>query len=94
MSEAGEPTKWDSAFREGYARGLEHSRSIPYREAWKQAAMTQNKAGEWVPSIPLPFFGWPHWYRCQCRRWFWTMDGYRGHYGLAHILDPKEGPTP
>lgn len=45
---------------------------------------TQNRRGEWVPSIPLP------WYEvrqhCDCGRRFWTAKGYRGHYALEHIL--------
>ncbi len=53
-----------------------------------ERTMTRNARGEWVPAIPLPFFAWPR-YRCHCGRTFWTMAGYRGHYGLAHILDPK-----
>jgi hypothetical protein len=46
---------------------------------------TQNKRGEWWPSIPLPFYGLRK--RCYCGRKFWTMEGYRGHYAVAHILD-------
>ncbi len=89
MSEAGQPTRWDIAFREGYAHGISNSRGIPYREAWKHAGtQTQNKRGQWVPAIPLPFYGLRK--HCHCGRKFWTMDGYRGHYALAHILDPKE----
>lgn len=45
---------------------------------------TQNNAGEWVPSIPLPLYGVRN--RCSCGRRFWTVRGYRGHYALAHIL--------
>lgn len=48
----------------------------------------QNKRGEWVPSIPIPLYVPPLMLRkrCSCGRGFWTMDGYRGHYALAHIL--------
>jgi hypothetical protein len=50
--------------------------------------MTQNARGEWVPAIPLPYLGLRR--RCgACDRRFWTMDGYRGHYALEHILDPE-----
>ena len=45
----------------------------------------QNARGEWVPDIPLPFFGLRK--RCSCGRRFWTMGGYRGHYAVHHILD-------
>jgi hypothetical protein len=45
---------------------------------------TQNDAGEWVPAIPLPFYGLRK--HCDCGRKFWTMAGYRGHYALRHIL--------
>jgi hypothetical protein len=44
----------------------------------------QNERGQWVPAVPLPFFGLRK--RCSCGRKFWTMDGYRGHYALCHIL--------
>ena len=45
---------------------------------------TQNKRGEWVPAIPLPYYGLRK--HCTCGRRFWTEQGYRGHYALAHIL--------
>ena len=44
----------------------------------------QNERGQWVPAIPLPYHGLRH--RCDCGRKFWTMDGYRSHYALRHIL--------
>ncbi len=47
-------------------------------------ASQENDDGAWVPAIPLPLFGWRK--RCSCGRGFWTLDGYRGHYALAHIL--------
>lgn len=43
-----------------------------------------NDRGEWVPAIPLPLYGLRK--HCRCGRKFWTTDGYRGHYALAHIL--------
>lgn len=52
---------------------------------------TQNSRGQWVPSIPLPYYGLIR-RRCQCLRWFWTAAGYRGHYALDHILYPPEAP--
>jgi hypothetical protein len=24
-----------------------------------------------------------------CGEKFWTLDGYKGHYALKHILDPR-----
>jgi hypothetical protein len=45
----------------------------------------ENRRGEWIPSIPLP---WPllAGYRCSCGRRSWTLPGYQGHYALEHIL--------
>lgn len=54
-------------------------------------ATTRNADGEWVPSIPLPLYMWPHRNRCRCGRWFWTEAGYRGHYALAHIIKTPGG---
>ena len=45
---------------------------------------TTNKDGEYVPSIPLPYFGRRK--KCQCGKKFWTEEGYEGHYALRHIL--------
>lgn len=45
---------------------------------------TQNREGQWVPAIPLPFYGLQK--RCYCGARFWTSRGYRGHYALVHIL--------
>ena len=49
----------------------------------------RNERGQWVPAIPLPFYGLRK--HCGCGRKFWTMDGYRGHYALFHILSLMEG---
>lgn len=47
--------------------------------------MERNVVGEWVESIPLPFYRTL--YGCPaCSRSFWTMRGYRGHFALVHIL--------
>jgi hypothetical protein len=52
---------------------------------WKSS--TQNDLGEWVPSIPEPFYGLrKQCWDCKPRRRFWTKAGYRGHYALVHIL--------
>lgn len=47
----------------------------------------RNNRGEWVPAIPLPFFGIRK--GCSCGRKFWTMRGYKLHYALDHILQPE-----
>jgi hypothetical protein len=46
---------------------------------------TENRRGEWVPAIPLPYYLLAR-YRCDCGRKFWTLPGYQGHYALDHIL--------
>jgi hypothetical protein len=84
-TEAGEAATWDVAFREGRAKGLEEAAGTGYRQAWLHAAnTTQNDLGEWVPAIPVPFYGLRK--RCGCGRKFWTAAGYRGHYALRHVL--------
>lgn len=55
----------------------------PYRGPWMIRAETEL----WLPAIPLPFLGIPF-KRCNyCKRKFWTMDGYRAHFALHHILE-------
>lgn len=85
-AEAGQPATWDTAFREGVAKGLEQAKGVPYREAWLAASetVTQNDRGEWVPAVPVPLYGLRK--RCECGRKFWTARGYEGHYALVHIL--------
>lgn len=53
----------------------------------KGRTFMENKRGEWVPAIPLPFYLIKR-RKCTCGAKFWTNDGYRGHYALKHILDP------
>jgi hypothetical protein len=36
--EKGEPTVWDAAWREGYAKALEYVLGIDYKQAWPLAA--------------------------------------------------------
>jgi hypothetical protein len=48
---------------------------------------TQNKRGEWVPAIPLPFYGLRK--KCRCGAKFWTEQRYREHYALHHIIDGR-----
>jgi hypothetical protein len=54
--------------------------------------MTENRRGEWVPAIPLPFIGLRK--KCSCGKKFWTTEGYRAHYALRHIIDPEEPHAP
>lgn len=53
--------------------------------------MAENRRGQWVQSVPLPFYGRVRKTCMHCGRKFWTEDGYRGHYAYAHILG-MEGP--
>jgi hypothetical protein len=49
---------------------------------------TQNKDGDWVQTIPEPFY-YPFRKQCPdqtCEKRFWTLEGYRSHYALVHIL--------
>ncbi len=60
------------------------------------AVSVQNNRGEWVPAIPLPLLGPGFRKGCSCGRRYWTIDGYRGHYALVHVLalgDPEEKPA-
>ena len=49
-----------------------------------RSVSTQNRRGEWVPAIPLPFLYFRK--KCRCGAKFWTMKGYQGHYAHEHIL--------
>jgi hypothetical protein len=53
----------------------------------------KNKYGEWVPSIPLPYYlAWGR-VRCNCGRKFKGEEAYEGHYALDHIMGlPYTGP--
>lgn len=44
----------------------------------------QNSRGEWIPAIPLPFYGLRK--ICECGDKFWYEKNYRAHYALEHIL--------
>jgi len=50
---------------------------------------TQNKLGQWVPAIPLPYY-YMFIRQCECGRYFWTDEGYEAHYAYRHILYPTE----
>ena len=72
-----------------------HTSCISYRAAKRIASdnpgisstMTTNLRGEWVPSIPEPYYGfWKHCVFNRCEEVFWTKRGYQGHYALCHIL--------
>lgn len=46
----------------------------------------ENKAGKWVPAIPIPYYCG---FKCKCMecgKKFWTTRRYREHYALEHIL--------
>ena len=53
----------------------------------------QNRRGEWVPAIPLPYFltenarpfRW-NTVRCECGAAFHSQRRYREHYALVHVL--------
>jgi hypothetical protein len=54
------------------------------------SASQQNRSSRWVLAIPLPLYLPLGRRRCMipgCGRTFWTRNGYRGHYALAHILE-------
>lgn len=50
------------------------------------SVQTKNKYGEWVPAIPLPYYGAFNSRKCQCGHKFYSDEKYRGHYALKHIL--------
>lgn len=50
---------------------------------------TQNKRGEWVPPIPLPYYLGFGRVRCECGQKFWGEEAYNGHYAYKHILFPE-----
>lgn len=52
-------------------------------------SMITNKFGQYVPSIPEPLsgiFGLPVCSDPNCRKTFWTLEHYKGHFALEHIL--------
>lgn len=58
------------------------------------STQAKNKSGKWVPAIPEPLYVFPFskqcykcWYDKKYPHTFWTMDGYRGHYALVHVLE-------
>lgn len=53
-------------------------------KTYDKSISTKNRRGEWVPSIPCPFYSWTK--ICECGEHFWTEKGYRAHYALEHIL--------
>lgn len=57
---------------------------------WNPPNQTQNRRGEWVPAIPMPF----QFTRkvCVCKRKFWTLEGYEAHYALVHVLGLGRSP--
>lgn len=51
---------------------------------YNRSVTAQNRRGEYVPAIPLPFIGLRK--KCSCGAKFWTYKGYQGHYAYEHIL--------
>lgn len=55
-------------------------------------ADTMNRDGEWVTAIPEPFYSfrkiccYEGFNNSGCGAKFWTLEGYRAHYALKHIL--------
>lgn len=47
---------------------------------------TQNRRGDWVPAIPLPYFLGLGRVRCDCGDRFLGGRRYREHYALVHVL--------
>lgn len=45
---------------------------------------TQNKRGEVMPAIPLPFYGVRK--QCCCGAKFWTEARYYEHYAFWHVV--------
>lgn len=48
------------------------------------AATMENGRGEWVPAIPLPFYGSKK--GCSCGKTFWRQRNYEAHYAYEHIV--------
>lgn len=47
-----------------------------------------NTRREWVPAIPLPFYGIRK--KCSCGKKFWRQKNYEAHYALVHIVLGEE----
>lgn len=60
----------------------------PLREPSSSGVSATNRAGTYVPAIPLPLFvGWKlRKCRCDCGDVFRSQLRYREHYAYAHIL--------
>lgn len=55
---------------------------------FKHEPQAQNRHGDWVPSIPVPFFIGRKKVRCpRCPLVCKDQKRYREHYALDHILD-------
>ena len=53
-------------------------------KGYNKQVKTQNIQGEWVPAIPLPYYGLRK--KCECGAKFWKEKSYQAHYALEHIL--------
>ncbi len=54
------------------------------QKTYDKSMQVKNSRGEYVPAIPLPYYGLRR--MCECRKKFWTQKGYESHYALEHIL--------
>ena len=62
---------------------------VAFRKPLQVSGMaTQNKRGEWVPPIPLPYYLAFGRVRCSCGEKFWNEEAYNAHYAYKHILFP------
>lgn len=75
------PSASEATFRPG-------SRTDGWQIDKEGRTFAQNSRGEWVPAIPLPYFGSLR-VKCTCGAKFWNLEAYEGHYALRHILLPE-----
>lgn len=55
-----------------------------YNFYYDKTNQVKNNRGEYVPAIPLPYYGLKK--KCECGETFWTEIRYEEHYALKHIL--------
>jgi hypothetical protein len=71
----------------GYINGPERPERLVGALHDRPEVTTRNARGEWVPAIPVPFYGLRK--HCECGRKFWRTVSYRAHYALVHILEGR-----
>lgn len=82
LSRGWETDSWKIAVE--IANDPELSKHIQFNSS--MISETQNSKGQWVPSIPLPYYLAFGRVRCDCGSKFRNEDIYKGHYALRHIL--------